>query len=197
MSETIETELKLMLTQKQFNQLLSAYTLKKTIRQTNYYFDSKEACLKNANCGLRIRQFKNTGEQTLKVPLPNNTTHSLREITDPLPLTKIQKMLSKNTVTFPGKVGEYLENHFKDESFYQLTQAHTHRYLLNGPKNIELTLDQTDYLDETRDYELEIETDRLKDAKETMEFLKETFNLTSTIPQKNKVARAFDHRSLN
>ncbi|WP_207233326.1 CYTH domain-containing protein [Holzapfeliella floricola] len=46
MSETIETELKLMLTQKQFNQLLSAYTLKKTIRQTNYYFDSKEACLK-------------------------------------------------------------------------------------------------------------------------------------------------------
>ncbi|MGX4763185.1 CYTH domain-containing protein [Holzapfeliella sp. JNUCC 72] len=197
MSETIETELKLMLTQAQFNKLLSAYTLKKAIRQTNYYFDSKEACLKNANCGLRIRQFKNSGEQTLKVPLPNNTTHSLREITDPLSLTKIEKMLATDRVDFSGKVGDYLKDNFKDEHFYRLAQAHTHRYLLHGPENLELTLDQTDYLDGTRDYELEIETDRLKDAQEAMVFLKEKFDLTSDIPQKNKVARAFEHRTKN
>ncbi|MEJ6348704.1 CYTH domain-containing protein [Holzapfeliella sp. He02] len=194
MSETIETEFKLMLTQNQFNKLLSAYTLKKAIQQTNYYFDSKDACLKNANCGLRIRQFKNTGEQTLKVPLPNNTTHSLREITDPLSLSKIEKMLATDAVTFSGKVGDYLSHHFENRAFYRLAQAHTHRYLLHGPEDLELTLDQTDYLDGTRDYELEIETDHLEAAQDAMRFLKKTFNLTSDMPQKNKVARAFDHR---
>lgn len=68
MAENLEIEFKTMLSQSEYQQLITHYQLTATDfkTQTNSYFDTPDFQLKAKNCGLRIRRYENLAEYTLK-----------------------------------------------------------------------------------------------------------------------------------
>lgn len=61
-----ERELKIMLTQDQFESLLNSYDFPITIRQTNTYYDTVDHRVKKMNGALRLRKIEDRTIFTLK-----------------------------------------------------------------------------------------------------------------------------------
>lgn len=205
MPKNIEIESKTLLKKSVYEKIYTSFKIKSEFNQKNYYFDNNNHDLINNFSSVRIRCFEKHAEQTLKSKENNpiqKKYHEVIEINDPLELSQAQKMISnatqKKTINFNGKVGNFLSENFDSNitnKLYLTTWSQTHRTLLNGPDNCELTLDKTSYADGFIDFELEIENDDTQLIKSVIESLKKQFLFSSTIENtsKNKIIRAYQH----
>lgn len=205
MTQDREVEAKTILAEDSFKKIVQAFAKKEDLIQTNYYFDSSDWILRAHSSGLRIRLFADHAEQTLKVPdlRPiQKAFHEVIEINDDLDLNEAASMVSDakkgKTITFSGSVGSYINQHYPRlmSKLQIFTWSKTHRLLLNGPSDCELTLDETLYPDSFKDYELEIENTNPKTIASVLKQLEKQFAFAQTPANsnQNKVARAIKHR---
>ena len=190
MSISREQEFKTCLTKTAFLAILNYFDFEPAFSQMNTYYDTADGAVKAARLGLRIRQFTDHAEQTLKIP--NNSQHrDLQEITDPLTLVEAQKLIERGELK-SGQVTQALATrHIDPTTVHPQTQAKTTRRLAHLPAGL-LTLDQTFYIDQTSDFELEMEYQNLDEAKKFYDNLLRTFHIKKQ-PVINKVQRAYMH----
>ena len=100
MSQHIEIEFKNMLTKDQYEQMLQDFAVQpeQIIRQVNHYFDTPEQHLKTIKSALRIREFDNTIECTLK---EKSSEHQHLETTDLLTRAQADDMLAGGGIGAP------------------------------------------------------------------------------------------------
>lgn len=203
MSKNREIESKTILNEDVFNKLVNAFLNKEDFVQTNYYFDSLNHSLKSNNIAGRIRIFSDKAEQTLKVPEKNPLQvkfHEVIEINDKLEVRDAKSLVKQaeagKAIKFTGSVGAYLSKNFTDQIFLLQTWSKTHRWLLNGPQNCELTLDKTTYPDGYSDYELEIENSNPALIKKVLIQLEKEYHFKQAANRINqsKIGRAFAHK---
>ncbi|KLI74924.1 MULTISPECIES: CYTH domain-containing protein [Lacticaseibacillus] len=185
-----EQEFKTCLTKTAFLAILNHFEFDPAFSQMNTYYDTADGAVKAARLGLRIRQFADHAEQTLKVP--NDSQHrDLQEITDPLTSMEAQNLIERGELK-PGQVTQALATrHIDPASVHPQTQAKTTRRLAHLPAGL-LTLDQTFYIDQTSDFELEMEYQNLDEAKKFYDNLLQNFHIKKQ-PVINKVQRAYEH----
>lgn len=106
MTQHIEIEFKNMLTKIQYEQLLQAFSIQpeQIIRQVNHYFDTPTHHLKSVQSALRIREFGETIECTLK---EKTSKHQHLETTNELSRDEADQMLAGKVVP-TGTVRERL-----------------------------------------------------------------------------------------
>ncbi|MBD8035655.1 CYTH domain-containing protein [Solibacillus sp. A46] len=107
MTQHIEIEFKNILTKAQYEELLQAFSIQpdQIIRQVNHYFDTSSNHLKQLQSALRIREFGETIECTLK---EKTSEHQHLETTDYITREQADQMLAGNRITLPT-VNERLE----------------------------------------------------------------------------------------
>lgn len=185
MSTNIEREFKTILTAAQAHAIAAAYPFAAAFTQTNHYFDTASGALRQLHVGLRLRQFADHAEQTLKVPTGPGRT--LTELTDPLPAgTASLQLTATNTV------GHWLRSQGITAPLTEFAVATTQRRLAELPAGL-LTLDHTTYGNGRSDWELELEYHHRDAAAATCQAILTRFGITATPPQ-NKVARAAANR---
>ncbi|MDO4912024.1 MAG: CYTH domain-containing protein [Lactobacillus sp.] len=195
MPKNREIESKTLLEEAVFKEILKSFPTKVEINQANYYFDTADKILKTHRIAFRIRKFPDKAEATLKVPANHQlqaTYHEAIEINTDLSLEQAEQLI-QGQGSFPGEVGEFLAQHFAGEKFINQTWSKTHRYLLDGPEHVELTLDQTSYPNKLLDYELEIENNNCKDIERTLAKLTAQFKfeINSLTANQSKIGRAY------
>jgi len=190
MTNLPEKELKGQLTKTQLPEILAAYPFAPAFNQTNTYFDTPNFALKAQNMGLRIRQFADYAEQTLKVPTGH--IHHLREITDRLTSSQAQALLAARSLYPDGDVGRALAtNQIKLTDLAPFASATTTRQIATIAVG-DLVLDQTVYQDQFVDYDVELEYHNEAQAEQFFKALSTQFGL-SLAPIPNKVVRAQLH----
>ncbi|MFR0600148.1 CYTH domain-containing protein [Lactobacillus equicursoris] len=199
MSKNREIEAKVALTQESYEQIAAAYPVKADFQQKNTYFDTPDEILKVHHNALRIRTFKDRAEETIKVPEAQKLQekyHESLEINDDLTCEEAESYLAKGQVYLGGNVGSFLKENYPSDvdKLRSFTWSQTHRLLLNGPFDCEITLDQTSYPDGFSDYEMEIENDDPALIKDCLAQLKDHFKLEiATTNNMSKIARASLH----
>ena len=100
MTQHIEIEFKNILTKAQYEELLHAFSIQpeQIIRQVNHYFDTSGNHLKQRQSALRIREFEETIECTLK---EKTSEHQHLETTDYITRAQADQMLAGKRVTLP------------------------------------------------------------------------------------------------
>lgn len=199
MSKNREIEAKVSLDKQTYEAIKSAYPVKEDFRQTNTYYDTDKQLLKAHRNALRIRTFADHAEETIKVPSQKQVQdkyHEVIEINDELSLTQARELLQNAALKLDGSVGDYLKKTYPDDwdKIAAFTWSKTHRTLLNGPEDCELTLDHTRYPDGYSDYELEVENPDPATIKRALAVLSEKFAFSAKNANNlSKIARASQH----
>ena len=81
MNENIELEYKVLVSDEQFSRLMEAYPPEETVIQINHYFDDSEFSNLNRHRVIRIREFPDSYEFTMKY---YDESHDLHEISKPM-----------------------------------------------------------------------------------------------------------------
>lgn len=188
MSYSIEQEIKGLLSQHDFNQLLNYFELGANdfITQRNIYYDTITQDLKNNHAALRLRNFTNKSEWTYKqrqddfrslelthhldyLQLPAPTSLSLSDIEDHVIADQLRAIIDK------------------DLTLYAFLTIKTDRWIIPISQG-EIALDRTFYGD-TVDYEIELETNVLEEGKEYFHNLLLSLEIPY-LPAEKKIARA-------
>ncbi|MEK3764767.1 CYTH domain-containing protein [Solibacillus sp. FSL K6-4121] len=100
MTQHIEIEFKNILTKTQYEDLLQAFSIQpeQIIRQVNHYFDTSGNHLKQLQSALRIREYGETIECTLK---EKTSEHQHLETTDYITREQADQMLAGKRITLP------------------------------------------------------------------------------------------------
>lgn len=193
MSITTETELKTMLSETVATQILATYAFAPSFTQTNTYFDTPDDALKNASSALRIRNFTDHAEQTLKVRAAG-AERKITEFTDPLTTDDAQKLLDENRIAPGGTVYTQLSKLAvpvaKLRAFATITTERHQCQLSEGL----LVIDHSHFHDGTSDWELEIEYHNRAAATTRLAQLQAQFGF-QLVHSENKIARAIAHMS--
>lgn len=193
MTENLEIEYKNLLSEAEYEIIQAAFVFQTPFVQTNLYYDTVGRQFKAAKLGLRIRTFADHAEQTLKIP--NGPDHRLMEITDPLTLAQAKALTAEASILVPSQVADALtQRHYEPNALLIIGQAQTTRALCQLPVGL-LTLDQTVYQDQTRDYELELEVQNAAQPENSPAFWQRllTQHHIETRPVTNKIQRAVKH----
>ena len=161
MSRSLEIEYKSMLTAEEYQRVKTQLKLSETdfFVQTNHYFDSADWQLRSRQMGLRIRQFPDKAELTLKLPQPTG----LLEVTDPLTLTEAQTILTTKHLPAGHVTAELEQQGINPRQLQPIGSLTTKRAEVALPEGL-LALDESWYGTE-HDYEIELEvTDALSGA---------------------------------
>lgn len=191
MSEQLEIEFKTLLTQAEYQHLLTQFTVAETdfITQTNHYFDTPTYELQALGCGLRIRQFAQNGELTLKSP----QTVGLLETTDLLDETELNTLLMQKKIKQTGTVAQKIQSlGIEPQTVQPFATLTTKRAEIKLPEGL-MALDQSWYSDQV-DYELELEvTDEQATVASFLQLL--TRLEIAYKPSQNKIQRAKQARA--
>lgn len=193
MAKNTEIEFKNLLTQAEYQQLLTHYSFKETDlkEQTNIYFDTADGQLRQSKQGLRIRLLTDSIELTLKTP--TDDTYTYLETTDYLKSFQPEKSLLEQDFSSNSQVIKHLTNqNISVDSLKEIGSLTT----LRGEKNLSskalLVLDKSTYYGIT-DYELEMEvTDSKEGSLIFNDFLKT--NKLPVRPAEKKIARMFQRK---
>lgn len=196
MAYSLETELKTLLSHHDFLKLFDHFQLLEgqQIIQTNTYYDTPCQVLKSHRAALRLRNFTTQSEWTLKIVrnqftsleltqsnpapiLPPPPYLSLSDLTDPLILEELQRLLPRGQSSLVHQTG------FK-----------THRWIIHRPEG-EYALDFCQY-GQHHDYELELEVNHLQEGQVAFHQLLQDLNIPF-LPADKKIARAFQYHSEN
>lgn len=188
MSTATEREFKRMLSAEQAAAILAATDFAAPYIQTNVYYDTPDAQLKEAQAALRLRLFADRAEVTLKQRQPDGP-RTMTETTDALSLADAQADVDAGTVPANGSVGAALTaiglTPTQLHPFARVTTTRREAVTAAGT----LVLDASDFADGSRDWELEMEYTDITVAQPAFDALVTRFGLTQLGGQ-NKVARA-------
>lgn len=160
--ESLEIEFKSMLTKADYKKLLTHFSLseKAPFWQKNFYFDTPQQELKQLHFSLRVRQFANYGEQTLKVP----QKWGKLEITDSLTKQEVSRLVATKKI----KTGGAVEKKLQEEAISLANLApfgHLKTFRYEVPLSIGLlAIDKSYYVGKV-DYELEMEVKNFSTGK--------------------------------
>lgn len=203
----MEAELKLNLKSKEnFRKL--AFFLKcagKFSLQKNYFFDTKDRLLRQHKLALRIREDNNCFYLTAKGPRKESDTLHIREEHECLIQELEAKSIISNTSNISGLNYEplsWLESELnkklKELNFIVFVSFSNKRYkryyVING-KKLFFELDETEFANGSRSYELEIEFNDEEEYKSYQESIKNIFkelNIEWTISTVSKLEQAIN-----
>ena len=132
----LEYEKKLIITQREYENIVTEYLPSKTIRQTNYYYDTENLSLNRAGITFRIREIEDVLTVTVKRHRIND-----KECSDEISYPVLEITHSIN---------------FEDKKLKLMGVLVSERSILLHNGNLECTVDKNIYLGQV-DYELEIE----------------------------------------
>lgn len=185
MSQQIEIEFKNLLTKEQYETLLAAFNVQphQIIRQMNHYFDTPEEHLKQRASGLRIREFPQEIECTLKEA---SGEHAHLETTDALTAEHANEMLAGGVVPAPNVFTRLQQLAIPTEHLTLTGTLTTDRVEIDYNGGL-LVLDHSFYL-QCDDYEVEYETNDESFGKNIFAELLQQFNIAPQ-PAPKKLAR--------
>jgi uncharacterized protein YjbK len=192
MAITKETELKTMLPAAVASKMLTAYPWQAAFTQTNSYYDTVTAALKNANSALRIRSFADYAEQTLKVRSAEVEERRITEFTDRLTLPQAAELITQQRILAGATVtSELTKLQVNPDALHVFASLKTIRRQCPLAAGL-LVLDHSFFSDGTDDWELEIEyTDRAAAAAVFAQIsTRFAFTISSSV---SKIARASAH----
>lgn len=185
MTQEIEIEYKNLLTKKEFNYLLDSLPFPdESLKQTNFYFETKDFSLKENGSALRIREKDGHYRLTLKEPHPEG----LLETHDTLTTNEAMDWLDGSNIAKEHTTKQLNKMNISPQDLIYYGSLITHRREINY-RQVLLVLDYSIFNGKT-DYELELEA-----PNETIGL--ETFNTILTanqIPKRkaaNKIQRFF------
>ncbi len=184
MYDNQERELKIILTQDQFEKILHSYDFEEPVTQINTYYDTADESLKKEKSALRIRQIGDQNILTVKKPKDEITKY------------EYEFPVSENSITIddllPSEKDHLSAIISTDEPYYPTVTFMTTRYNLKTPHAV-ISLDQTEFRNST-DYELEYEyLDNHDGISRLNEFLKPA-GITYKENGPSKLARAMKDR---
>ena len=187
-----EIEFKNLLTDKQYNLIFDKFDLGKTptINNSNYYYDSAQEDLKNANSALRIRHTRDKREITLKIK------GEFENIEINVPLNKSSVPEEISFTNLPTQIKQQLESRniiFKTLTLIQKIETIRKEKKINENT---LVLDKTKFSNNIIDYELEFEVKDYNSGKEKFESILKELDIKSN-PALPKIARAIKYNSKN
>ncbi len=186
MSTNIEIEAKILVNEKEFNQLKSLLQIdeKMKVTQTNYYVDDPKGSLRSYGFALRIRELGQTYTLTLKSPMAEGTLEKNQQI------TREAYLALQNKSIFPsGLIKDFLEMFgFVTSTLKIITFLTTDRYETTF-EGRHVSLDKNHYHGLV-DFEIESEESSLKNAAETLKLLCEKANIVYKANHISKYARA-------
>lgn len=191
MTQELEIEFKTLLNTNDYQKIYHHYQFDKTPAtiQSNIYFDTAKQDLQKKRFGLRIRQFTNDGELTLKTPTENL---GLIETTDYLSDEQVKTLLANQTILETGAVASILKSHnFSIKDFIPIAHLKTHRHEIKLPIGL-LALDENWY-GNSHDFELELEVPNEEQGKKDFQALLQSFNIGYQ-PSENKIIRAIKNQ---
>ncbi|MCF6136863.1 CYTH domain-containing protein [Pseudalkalibacillus berkeleyi] len=193
MKQEIEIELKNLVTNDEFSQLIHHFSIPENSfkNQTNYYFDTNNFDLKQNHCALRIRRKSNTYTLTLKEPYEEGLLESHESLTKENALQLIDGKAFSSSEILKHIESKYGISKLSIEYLGSLETKRSEYPYKSGL----LVLDHSKYLGK-EDYELEFEVpERTQGEMEFNDLLK-----TFSIPQRktpNKIQRFFDYKKSN
>lgn len=193
MSQEVEIEYKNMLTEKEYNTLLSFYggSHPLTWIQTNHYADTPDFKLKNAGSALRIRELPDRSECTLKTPF----NHHLLETTMLLNKEEAEQMLHSHSLILSEELNKKLSTiGISVQELRFFTSLTTERFEIKKGSCL-IVLDKNTFGSKT-DYELEIEADSEEEGWTFFQELLAAHHVPRREAQ-NKVKRAMDEANLH
>ena len=184
----IEIEFKNLLTKDQYASLFKKYDLKNSeeIINKNFYYDDADESFKKIGAALRIRYTNKKTEMTLKV---KGETQNI-EINVPLD----ERYPKEPTVLpiLPNEIITELEQmNVKIKTPMLIQKIETLRHEIALEEGL-LVLDETTYINDVVDYELEFETKDYESGLVAFEKLLEESNIDKN-PAKPKIARAVEY----
>jgi len=188
MAENLEIEFKTLLDEESFTKAKEHFHVEnqEPVIQINHYFDTDTAELKEAKMGLRVREFADHFEATLKIP----QAHGLLEISDKLDFSDAKLSLDKGLFPKSPSVEKELERlHINTQNLNEIGSLKTARLEFATDEGL-LALDESWYFDK-HDFELELEVPDTSFTKET--FKEYLTNLEIPFEQsKNKILRMIE-----
>lgn len=184
----IEIEFKNLLTKDQYASLFEKYDLKNSekIINKNFYYDDADESFKKIGAALRIRYTNKKTEMTLKV---KGETQNI-EINVPLD----ERYPKEPTVLpiLPNEIITELEQmNVKIKTPMLIQKIETLRHEVTLEEGL-LVLDETTFINDIVDYELEFETKDYETGLVAFEKLLEENNINKN-PAKPKIARAVEY----
>ena len=186
-----EKEFKCLITAEQAAAITAAYAFNDAYTQTNTYFDTAKRDLADSRCALRIRQFADHGEQTIKV-LANAKPRKILEYTDPLTTAQAKDLADAGKLLTPGTVASQLHVlGIEIDAVHPFASATTTRSEYPFSAGL-LVVDHTQYPDGFCDWELEMEYSDFAPANDFFTGLETKFDIK---PSKvtSKIVRATAH----
>lgn len=153
MSQSIEIELKNILTKQEFNKLIKFFQFndENFFTQENHYFDTKDFALKKAGCALRIRRKNNRYELTLKQPYGDGLLETNEHLTD-----EMAENMFQTGKTMVESIRNLIEGMKIDPNLMQYFGSLTTNRAETAYKNGLIVLDHSYYLNK-EDFEIEYE----------------------------------------
>ena len=185
----IEIEFKNLLTKDKYNALFEKYDLKNSeeIINKNFYYDDANESFKKIGAALRIRYTNKKTEMTLKV---KGETQNI-EINVPLD----ERYPKEPTVLpiLPNEIIAELERmNVKIKTPMLIQKIETLRHEITLDEGLLLVLDETTFINDVVDYELEFEAKDYETGLIAFEKLLEENNIDKN-PAKPKIARAVEY----
>jgi len=192
-SQTIEIELKNLLTKDEFDKVKRHFSLTDADfkRQENFYFDTKQRTLASNHCALRIRKKE---EDRYEITLKQPHEHGLLETNTPLNSEEAEALIRKNI--FPQRATQIqtilssLSIHPNDLKLFG--QLVTYRAVVRYANGL-LAVDYSCYAG-TEDYELEFEVADKQEGAFVFHHLLQTLDIPVRQTE-NKIKRFFGQMS--
>lgn len=191
MSYSIEQEIKAMLTANEFNRLLSHFELSmdQYHTQQNNYYDSADQKLNQAKAALRLRNFSTHSEWTFKQKQDQHRSLELTQSQN-FPIIPVPETMTINMLQDPV-IKDQLSYLFDEKDRIDLfLQIKTDRFTFHNEIG-EWAIDRS-YYGDTVDYEIEIETNDLAQAKTAFQDLLNSLAIDYR-PADKKIARALSY----
>lgn len=187
MATNIEIEAKVLIDEKGYNAVKNKYKeySKNAYFQTNYYIDTPDFYLRKNGMSLRIREFDDSYEMTLKTPLSEGLLEKTEEI------SKAAYLEMKNNNILPsGKIKQFVISLGIDPQILKIQASLTTERVDIDFESGVFSIDKNTYSGKI-DYELEKEGNNLKEAEEFLQKICEEVNIPYSINKISKQARAF------
>jgi uncharacterized protein YjbK len=192
MSQHIEIEFKNLITEEEFNRLIThlKFHSENFRKQVNHYFDTYEFRLKDQGCALRVRKKSTYYELTLKQPAPTGLLETNQTISE----TQANAILKTGMIP-EGPVQEALSTLLPNldtlHYFGSLTTNRAEKEYEGGL----IVLDHSVYLS-TEDYEIEYELTDEKSGYEVFKNLLEQMNIPFRKTD-NKIMRFYKQKEID
>ncbi|MGI6714096.1 MAG: CYTH domain-containing protein [Bacilli bacterium] len=188
MSTNIEIEVKVLLTQTEFNKVKKTMDAASypVVVQTNHYIDTPKEQLRRYGMALRVREIKDEFTLTLKCPLAEGLLEKSQILSD------AEFVLLKNNQDFPeGDLKNFLISVGIDVEKMQILATLTTKRISLPYEDSLFSMDENHFNNHV-DYELEMEGTSVSNAEAQLAAVCKQANVPFVLNSKSKQARAMD-----